>query len=329
MSKALTILMYHYVRPIADSPYPAIRGLELADFEGQLDYVERHYKVVALADVVAAAGGGRPLPQHPLLLSFDDGYADHYRHVLPALRRRKLTGVFFPPACAVLDRNMLDVNKIHFLLAATADHAALVTYIDDATEAARGEFALSPLAEYRRQYWQASRFDSAQDIYIKRMLQFALPQTLRNRIVAALFHRHVSQDAAGFADELYVSEQNLGEMRAAGMEIGSHGYAHDWLDSLPVAQQAADIDRSLDLLERIGVARQGFYFCYPYGAYTGETVDILRARDCAAAVTTKVALARPDTANLLELPRLDTNDLPKNGAAAPATWTQEVLLNDL
>ncbi len=327
MRKELTILMYHYVRPIAGSLYPAIRGLELRDFEGQLDYIEQHYNVVSAANVVAAANGGNALPDRPLLLSFDDGYSDHYRHVFPVLTRRKLSGVFFPPACSVLERKMLDVNKIHFLLASTNDHASLVKYIEHEVDAARIELDLRTSMEYREKFLQANRFDSAQDIYIKRMLQRALPERLRNRIVDDLFRRHVSLDETGFADELYASEQNLGEMLAAGMEIGSHGYAHYWLDSLSVQEQTADIDRSLDMLERIGVARDGFYFCYPYGAYTSETLNLLRARGCAAGFTTKVALARLDAMSLLELPRLDTNDLPRHGAAELAYWTQQVKQN--
>jgi peptidoglycan/xylan/chitin deacetylase (PgdA/CDA1 family) len=325
MDKRLTIIMYHYVRPIAGSRHPAIHGLELADFEGQLDYIERHYNVVSVAEVVAAAKGGRQLPDRPLLLSFDDGYSDHYRFVLPALRRRKKAGVFFPPACAVSEGRMLDVNKIHFLLADTSDHASLVGYIENSIEAARDEFDLHALAKYREQFWMPNRFDTGEDIYIKRMLQHALPERLRNRIINELFRRYVTENEPEFASELYVSEDNLRDMLAAGMEIGSHGHAHYWLNSLSRADQEVDIDRSLDMLERIGVSRTGFYFCYPYGAYTEQTLEILRERKCAAAFTTEVALARLDSDTLLELPRIDTNDLPRNGNSKQVAWTCEAV----
>ncbi len=317
--------MYHYVRPIAGSRYPSIHGLELADFEGQIDYIDRYYSVVSVSDVVAAAKGGRPLPDYPLILSFDDGYSDHYRYVLPVLKRRGKTGVFFPPVCAVSEREMLDVNKIHLILASTSDHESLVRNIESAVDSARGEFALLSLTEYREQLRKASRFDTAEDIFIKRMLQHALPESLRNRITGDMFRRHVTEDERGFADEFYMSEENLGEMLAEGMEVGSHGSAHYWLNSLSPKDQAMDIDRSLDMLERIGVSRQGFYFCYPYGSYTSETLNILSDRNCAAAFTTQVALVHLDSASLLELPRLDTNDLPKSGLAAQVSWTRDAL----
>ncbi|MBS4096040.1 MAG: polysaccharide deacetylase family protein [Sulfuricella sp.] len=326
MNNKLTVLMYHYVRPIVGSQHPSIRGLELADFEGQIDYIDRHYNVVSVSDVVEATNGGCPLPTNPLLLSFDDGYSDHYRYVLPVLKRRKKKGVFFPPACAVSERKMLDVNKIHFLLANSSDHESLVSQIERAIDSARSEFDLFSLKEYREQLWKTSRYDTAEDIYIKRMLQHALPERLRSCIADELFRRYVTEDESGFADELYMSEENLAEMLAQGMEIGSHGYAHYWLSSLSPVDQAKDIDRSLDMLERIGVSRQGFYFSYPYGDYTHETLGVLNDKNCAVAFTTKVALARLDSSNLFELPRLDTNDLPKSGLAPQAFWTQDALV---
>lgn len=323
MNDILTIPAYHYVRPIATSTFPATRGLELAEFEGQLDYIEKHYHVVSVKDVVAAAHGGAPLPARPLLLTFDDGYADHYRYVFPILRRRKISGVFFPSAYAVTDRRLLEVNKIHFILAGTSNHSLLVTEIDQFVESARDEFSLRPLQEYRDKYFGApDPYDSAEDIYIKRMLQHALPEGLRYRITSELFRRHVTADESTFADELYLSEDDLREMISGGMEVGGHGDSHHWLERLPKDAQAADIDGSFELLARLGIAPQGASFCYPYGSYNHDTLDLLRARGCAAAFTTRCDLARVNAANLLELPRIDTNDLPRTGEARPVHWTE-------
>ena len=94
----LTIVMYHYVRPIAESPYPNIKGLEVNLFREQLRYCRRHYTFVSMAQVVAAAEGGEPLPKCPLLLTFDDGYIDHYQYVLPILLEFQVPGAFYAPA---------------------------------------------------------------------------------------------------------------------------------------------------------------------------------------------------------------------------------------
>jgi hypothetical protein len=64
--------------------------------------------------------------------------------------------------------------------------------------------------------------------------------------------------------------------------------------------------------------------CYPFGSYDATTLDLLRQRGCALGLTTRVDLAS-DLARPLELPRLDTNDLPTSASARPTTWTVKVL----
>jgi peptidoglycan/xylan/chitin deacetylase (PgdA/CDA1 family) len=323
----LTVVMYHYVRPIAGSRYPGIKGLELAAFEGQLDYLQRHHAFVTARDVVEAARASVPLPANPVLLTFDDGYADHREHVLPALVRRGIGGAFFPPACTAIDRRMLDVNRVHFVLAA-ADPAAVVRIIESRVEERRAEFDLAPVETYRAEYAHASRFDTAPVSYIKRMLQRALPQPLRHAIADELFRRFVTADERSFVDELYLDVDDLREMRDAGMEIGSHGDSHQWLDSLSGDEQRVDIEHSLRLLDAVDVPRLDFLFCYPYGSYDADTLRVLAALGCAAAFTTTVGLAKASAATLLQLPRLDTNDLPTDAAAAPCGWTLTARASD-
>lgn len=320
----LTVVMYHYIRPIIASPYPRIRGLETVDFEGQLDYLQRHYEPVTAAQVIAARRGEAALPRAPVLLTFDDGYKDHL-NAARILRRRGMSGAFFPPAAVVRDRKILDVNKVHFILSQVPDTAVLVRDIEEAVLDARADYRVLPVADYRAKYWQANRFDPAEVIYVKRMLQVALPESLRNKIVDALFTKFVSADEDAFAGELYLSREDLKEMLADGMEIGSHGYEHYWLDSLKIAEQAVDIDRSLDLLAELGVALENFLFCYPYGAYNQETLRLLRQRGCGAAFTTRVALCEVGADDMLEIPRLDTNDLPRTRNSEVTEWTTKAL----
>ena len=123
----LTIVMYHYVRDLAHSRYPAIKGLDAARFDGQLDYIAKHYRVVGLPEMFAAVRGGGVLPHNACLLTFDDGFIDHYTTVFPRLQRRGWSGCFFPAAVPVLQHVVLDVHKIHFILAATREPRGLVT----------------------------------------------------------------------------------------------------------------------------------------------------------------------------------------------------------
>jgi hypothetical protein len=73
MSNCLTIVMYHYVRPMQESHFPNLKALELTRFCWQLDYIQRHYQVITMEEVIAATRGEASLPERSLLLTFDDG----------------------------------------------------------------------------------------------------------------------------------------------------------------------------------------------------------------------------------------------------------------
>jgi peptidoglycan/xylan/chitin deacetylase (PgdA/CDA1 family) len=320
----LTVVMYHYVRRLAGSRFPEIKGLERELFVEQLAYIRRFYTPVTGREVIDAARGGAALPSNAILLTFDDGYLDHFVNVLPILLRERMSGIFFPPARCVFERRMLDVNKIHYILASVPDKGTLVDAIDHAMRDADPDLKLEPPAHYRAKYAVANRFDTAEVIYIKRMLQVALPLELRSRIIDELFARHVSSDERAFADEVYMDEDQLRCLLQCGMTVGSHGYDHDWLDQLSRDQQAREIDLSLAHLRKIGVDSAGWAMCYPYGAWSESLLEILRDRDCAIGFTTEVGLARVPGQNPLLLPRLDTNDLPKSRSAAPVSWTPRI-----
>lgn len=72
---------------------------------------------------------------------------------------------------------------------------------------------------------------------VKRLLQVALPRPVRSRIAARLFARFVSVDETAFAEELYLSLDQLRLMWRCGMEVGGHGDAHDRLGSLTADEQ--------------------------------------------------------------------------------------------
>jgi len=46
--------MYNYVRDLAGSSYPEIKGLTLQEFQGQLSYLMNHYSMVGVDQFLAA-----------------------------------------------------------------------------------------------------------------------------------------------------------------------------------------------------------------------------------------------------------------------------------
>lgn len=78
------ILMYHEVKP-KKSGKDAIQPWEL---ENDLKWLrENGYTTVTMADLIAYVDAGTPLPEKPIVLSFDDGYYNNYVYVLPLLQQ--------------------------------------------------------------------------------------------------------------------------------------------------------------------------------------------------------------------------------------------------
>lgn len=314
-SRPLTVVMYHYVRPIRGSRYPGVKGLEVDVFMDQLRYLAKHYTPVKMEDVVATLRGDAQLPPNAALLTFDDGYRDHREFVLPALQTMGLQGSFFVPAMAVRQARMLDVNKLHFILASVPDMRVVVEEVEREILTAGQRWELPPVEELRARLLIATRFDGAEVAYVKRLLQRVLPAALRAAILTKLFSRFVTSDEAAFATELYLRRDDISDMVAADMHIGGHGNTHSWMGSLTAEQQVTEISESRKFLRWAGVPEGVFSFCYPYGDYNDETLGILQTSGCSVAFTTKVEVATIPGSAALEIPRLDTNDLPPVGHA--------------
>lgn len=303
--------MYHYVRDLGRSRFPAIKGLSVERFRRQLDHIEAYYTPVSVEDVLAAlASSKNELPPNAILLTFDDGYSDHFATVFPLLDARGIRGCFFPPAQAILEHKVLDVNKIHFVLASVPDAGALLDQVFSLLEEFRSEHALKTREEYLLAVRGEHRYDTREVTVLKRLLQRELPEPVRTEIVRRLFAEHVTADEAAFACELYMSMDQISCMRRHGMHIGSHGYTHAWLNHISPEAQATEIDRSVEFLEKLGIGKDDWTICYPYGGFNDSLLQILRDRGCRLGFSVEARIADLGVDDRLILPRLDTNDLP-------------------
>lgn len=90
--------MYHYVsEPPADADiYRRDLSVTPANFEAQLAWLQSQgYESITLTDLVYHLARGWPLPDKPVILTFDDGYRDNYTNAFPLLQKYGYTGTFF------------------------------------------------------------------------------------------------------------------------------------------------------------------------------------------------------------------------------------------
>lgn len=323
--KKLTVVMYHYVRDLKHSRYPRIKGLDLNLFREQIKFLKKNYNFVTVEEVIEANNGGGTLPSHPVLLTFDDAYQDHYQNVFPILNHEHIQGCFYAPVKAITEFTVLDVNKIHFILASTTDEQfpKLLDELRYQLKKYRADYNLEEFEYYFNKLAVANRFDSKEVIFVKRLLQVELDVRLRKIITDDVFQKIVGMDEDKFSRELYMSMDQIKCMVDNGMHFGSHGYDHYWLTSLSREQQEFEIKKSIEFIKEIGGDADNWTICYPYGAYDDNTIQILKENGCKLGMTTIVDTAdisKREGDIMYKMPRLDTNDLPKEGNAPVNEW---------
>jgi peptidoglycan/xylan/chitin deacetylase (PgdA/CDA1 family) len=97
-SLRVPILVYHSVMPHHPGQTAEQRVLNVDDsvFVAQMRYlVDGGYHVVSFAALVDALEGRDTLANRAVVITFDDGWENQYRHAFPILRRFGLTATFF------------------------------------------------------------------------------------------------------------------------------------------------------------------------------------------------------------------------------------------
>lgn len=305
----LYIVMYHYTRDLKHSRYPEIKGLDVPLFKQQIEYFQHHFSVITMEDLIDSVERKTQLPENALLLTFDDGYIDNYTYALPILESAGFQGSFFIPGKSFIEHKLLDVNKIHYILAST-DSKSILTDLLQRMDYYRGqEFDYPDNDTLFDEYAKPNRFDSKEVIFIKRMLQTVLPEQLRNIISSELFTKWLGISETQLAYELYMTEEQIRTLKNHGMFIGIHGYDHYWLGRLNPEQMQIDIMEALTAMDPF-IDKNHWVMNYPYGNYSDEVLSFIASQGACLGLTTEVRIADLGVDNKLTLPRFDCNDFP-------------------
>ena len=92
------ILMYHYVSvpPAGSDVYRRDLSVSPDLFRSHLQALaDAGYTPISMYDLVDHLNQGAPLPEKPVILTFDDGYRDNYENAFPLLEEFDMTAMFF------------------------------------------------------------------------------------------------------------------------------------------------------------------------------------------------------------------------------------------
>ena len=298
-------IMYHYVRDLKNSNYPKIKGLDIKNFENQLKYLHKNYNVISIEEFYNKKFSS---DKKSCVLTFDDGYLDHYEVVLDKLLKYKMKGAFYIPVDVIDSGKVLDVNKIHLILASANEDLIL----------SRIKYHLSKIQpENNIDYFIekidiSCRYDTKKTVIIKRLLQTILSLEIRSFICDKLIEEFLDKKENELSKELYLNRSQINEMINHGMHFGSHSKSHYWFDSLNFDQQEFEIKQSIKFLDSIHKKDYLLTMCYPYGIYNNDTLKLMKKYKFKLGLTTIPKIYNSFEDDIFTIPRLDTNDYPQN-----------------
>ncbi len=200
MSTELVVVMYHYVRNLPNTSFPRIRGMLTDDFRHQVNLIKKHYEMATLESALAFLQGCYVPQRNLCLLTFDDGLKEHYTDVLPILAEQRIQGLFFVITSCLEERRVIPVHKNHFLLAALDFDKYRQLFLETLAELSPETGTSINVMQAQRNY----RWDKPEVATFKYLLNFCLPEALRDQILDTLFVEYLG-DQVEFACQLYLS----------------------------------------------------------------------------------------------------------------------------
>lgn len=305
------IVMYHYVRPIKKSKHPNIKGLELNEFHDQINFFKKKGNIISETDFFEIIKKNK-IPKKPLiLLTFDDGYKDHYNYVFPHLVKNKISGSFYAPQKVVENKHVLDVNKIHFILEKEPNSKKILKMINEIL-LRMYNYGLKDINLNKIN--TLDRFDSKETILVKRLLQYFLPLNIREKLIQELFKRVVKKNLNNFSKELYINKKNVKEMSNFGMNFGIHGDYHLWWEHISIKQIINEIEKPKFFFNKLTNKNDKISLCYPYGSYNNKIISYIKKRnDISFGLSTRVNYISNKNLkkDIFNYPRFDANDFKK------------------
>ena len=252
-AKMARILMYHNF--CADEEkLPDHVSLSL--LRHQLEYLNRHFRVVPLSTLLTQIKSGQPLDSHTVVLTVDDGRRNCYQYLFPLLREFRMPATFFVVSSFIRGESWIWTDKVWWL----------------AERKKRPEF-LAP-----------GRIDS-----FFSNLNRLHPEVRDAHIEAVALTMGVRVPDSPPPKYAPCTWAELCEMADSGLvEIGSHTASHPILSTLADEESWSELTVSREQLEQ-GLGGKVSAFCFPNGKpgdFRSNQVEQLKTAGYESAVVT-------------------------------------------
>ncbi len=261
--RSVAIVTYHHIAddsPI--SPYDhSIADATPKQFRRQLELLMRHATPITLDDLLDALDG-KPLPENPVMVTFDDGYRSCAETALPILNSVGVPATFFIATSFIAEQRLYWWERISVLLHLATVSRATIEY--------PSHMEFSPFAR-KIQKRLCDVVKDTPNLDIERYL---------DDLAHALGVDWSPERETEYAQGLIMDWDQVRELARAGMNIESHSRHHRVLQTLDDDALAEELEGSRRDLEH-EIDQPIRAIAYPVGRSVAKHERIRRALDSA------------------------------------------------
>lgn len=295
----LYIFNFHRIGDAAGTAFdPNVFSCSAPALNRHIAVIRNHFELITPQDLPSLMGGGKR--GRYALLTFDDGYRDNYSEALPVLVDNGVSALFFICTGFIDSREPPWWDKVAFMVRHSAQ-----TEISLNGQRIRiaGQKSATAIRDVLREFKLLSTATEEKLLMLQELLkpQINMPE-----------------------DSLFMTWDELAEVKAAGIVIGSHTLRHDKLSHLSRQEQEQELRESKRLLDS-RLDQDTVHLAYPVGgldSFTRETQQIAGDTGYRYAFTTEQHLNSGASLDPLALGRFSVS------AEHPAS-TQYAMLNQL
>jgi peptidoglycan/xylan/chitin deacetylase (PgdA/CDA1 family) len=246
--RALTAIFYHAVSP---EPLPHVAHLypplTPAQFEAALQYLQRHFHPVSYDQIHDWYAGRAELPPRAVHLSFDDGFGECYRVVVPLLLQYGIPSTFFVTTDWIDNRAMFFRHKVSLCI--------------DALRHLERDALAMVLGSLSNALGWPLRNKAGLESWLRSLGRDNTP-------LVDMAGKMLGLDFASFVQDrrVYLASDEIREMAAQGFTIGSHSISHPKMNALSADEMEVEVLGSVRFVRELTGA-DVVPFSFPHSAF--------------------------------------------------------------
>jgi peptidoglycan/xylan/chitin deacetylase (PgdA/CDA1 family) len=248
------ILIYHGICQTDHTRFNPI-FLNLKTFEQHLKYYKKYFKVLSLDDYYNERFCR---DKFNICLTFDDGFANNYKYVLPLLQQYQIPATFFITAIC---KAGYDILWNDFLGIVSKYGPSTINYKGD-------EYGKDKFNKYY------SLTNGTRLVDTLRSAGFTAKAEMMEILYPLMPFKNNPRDIDYW---LQMTESEIQTLAASPyVTIGGHGYYHNDLSLIDLSESVKELQQSKTYLENL-IQKQVNSLAFPYGSYTRPLAEAAKS----------------------------------------------------